>query len=86
MKIQISEEGKRKFYLSLPTCLGLNYVSATFAPLFINKSYKDSGFKVTVPMCWKFVHAFYKCRKHFGKGWNLVEVETTDGNRVKITV
>ena len=86
MKIQVFDRGKRQFCICIPTVLGLNYISATFAPLFINKNAKDSGFRVTVPVCWKFVHGFYKCRRHFKNGWNLVEVETTDGTGVKITV
>lgn len=86
MKIEVFDSGKRMFCLSFPTVLGLNYVSATIAPLFINKNTNDYGFRVTVPMCWKFVRAFYKCRKHFGRGWNLVEVETNDKTGVKISL
>ncbi len=85
MKIKVMTEGK-KISLGIPTWLGLNYVTATIAPLFINKNIKKGGFKVTVKMCWKFVKVFYKTRKHFGGSFDLVDVEAKDGTLVKITL
>ena len=84
MKIKVTEGEKTVFNLSIPTRLGLNSVSATFAPLFLNK--KGSGLKVTSSQCRKFVRAFYKCRKHFKNSWNFLEAETAEGEYIIITL
>ncbi len=85
MKINIKDEGK-KINIGIPTGLVMNYFSATFAPLFINRKIKNHGMKVTVPMCWKFVRAFNKTKKHFGGKLEFLEAETPSGTSVSITL
>ena len=84
MKIKVTSEGKKIIALSIPTALGINYLSATFAPFFINRKVKN-GKKIKVRSCWKFVRAFNKVKKNFSD-FDLVEVETSDGTYVKITI
>ncbi len=84
MRIKVIEGEKCPVNLYFPTWLGVNYVTAFFAPLFIN--FKAKGFKVRVGTCFKFVRCFYKTRKHFGGEFDLVDIKTHDGTSVKITV
>ncbi|MBQ7874799.1 MAG: hypothetical protein IJ306_06545 [Oscillospiraceae bacterium] len=83
MKIKVIDK-ERNFFIGIPTWLIMNYFSATFAPLFINRKTKKHGFRVTVPMCWKFVRAFNKTKKHFGGSLEFVDVETADGEKIKV--
>lgn len=85
MKIEVTDD-KRKFTIGIPTWLVMNYFSATFAPLFINRKIKKRRMRVTVPMCWKFVRSFNKTKKHFGGKLEFLEAETSDGEIVKITL
>ena len=84
MKIKVTSEGKKLIALSIPTALGINYLSATIAPFFINRKVKN-GKKIKVRSCWKFVRGFNKIKKNF-PGLDIVEVETSDGTYVKISI
>lgn len=85
MKIEVIDE-KKRFSIAIPTWLIMNYFSAAFAPLFINGKTKKRGFRLTVPMCWKFVRAFNRTKKHFGGSFELVDAETADGEKIKVVL
>lgn len=85
MKIKIIDKEKN-FSLSLPTRLLFNQFFASLVPVFINAELKKYGICVTGSMCRKFIRGFYKTRKNFGGKLELVEVESKDGEKVKITL
>lgn len=85
MKIKVID-GKDIIKIGIPTWLFMNYFSATLAPLFINGKTKKHGIKITVPMCWKFVRAFNKTKKHFGGTLDFLEAETHSGTKINITI
>lgn len=86
MKIRISEEGKVKFRLWLPTRLLFNRFFATLLPVFAGKELKKYKIRLTGSACRKFVREFYKCRKKFGGKLELVEVQSSSGDFVKIVL
>ena len=85
MKINVMDD-KKAISFGIPTWLIMNYFSATFARLFINGKSKKHGFRVTVPLCWKFVRAFNKAKKHLGGSFEFIDAETADGGSVKIII
>ncbi len=89
MKIKVFDpEENKRFFIWIPTHLLMNSLFATVAPPFINDELKKYGvnFKINGRCLRKFVRGFYKARKRFGKNFNVVEVESSDGSIVKITI
>jgi hypothetical protein len=84
MKIAVKEGGKRKFILLFPSGLVFNSFTSTCAAGIINHSLRENGItKQNIPakMLRKLSRTIIKYkRKH--RGWNLVEVESKDGDNV----
>ena len=84
MKIKISENEKVKFLLWLPTRLVFNKVSVLLYFFFAEKGILENEISFSKKNLLKFVKGFYKCRKNFGEKLELVEIESKNGNLVKI--
>ena len=86
MKIKISENEKVKFLLWLPTRLVFNKVLVLLYFFFIKIGLCENEVGLSSKSLLKFVRGFYQCRKNFGGKLELVEIETKDGNLIKITL
>ena len=84
MKIKISENEKVKFLLWLPTRLVFNKVLVLLYFFFAEKGILENEISFSKKNLLKFVKGFYKCRKNFGGKLELVEIESKNGNLVKI--
>ncbi len=85
MKIKIIDK-ELNFSLCLPTKLLFNGFFTSLVPLFINAKLKKYDIRITGRMCRKLVREFYRTKKHFGGKFELVEVESKNGEKVKITL
>lgn len=79
MLIIIKENNKKKHRLRIPTRLIFNNFTALIAPKYLN----DEDFKVTPKQLRKFFKVIHKCRRSFKK-WDLAEVESSDGDYVRV--
>ena len=86
MKIKIVEENKKRFCLILPTRLLFNALSATLLPVFAKRELEKQGIHMKAKDLRKFVRVFYKTRRHFGGRLDIVEVKSSEGDIVKITL
>ena len=86
MKIKVSEKGKVKFKISIPTRLVFNGFSVTAYAFFVKTGFCESDLGLDAKSLRKFVKGFYECRKNFGGKFDMVDVETKDGTSVKITL
>ena len=84
MKIKVSESGKTRFLLWLPTRLVFNVISVWLYFFIIKIGLCKNEIELSPKNLRKFVRGFYECRKKFGGKLELVEVETKGGNFVKI--
>lgn len=84
MKIKVSESGKTKFLLWLPTRLVFNEISVSLYSFFVKTGLCESEIELSPKSLRKFVRGFYECRKKFGGKLELVDIETKGGNLVKI--
>ena len=78
MHIRVKEKNT-KFRLALPTGLVLNRFTALLSPRFL----KDKGIEIDRAKAVAFVKCLNRYRRSH-KDWVLVEVESADGNFVKI--
>ncbi len=85
MRIKIIEKGEKDHNLAFPTWLLLNGISASVFAVLINIKLRKYRVRIKGSSCRKFVRAFYKTRRHFGGKLDLVDVESKDGNLVKIS-
>ena len=84
MKIKISEEGKNGFWLWIPTRLVFNVISVRIYFFLIKIGICENQVPINEKNLIKFVRGFYKCRKKFGGKFELVDIESKDGDKVKI--
>ena len=84
MKIKVSESGKTKFLLWLPTRLVFNEISVSLYSFFVKTGLCENEIELSPKSLRKFVRGFYECRKKFGGKLELVDIETKGGNFVKI--
>ena len=81
MLIVIKEKEKKKLCLRIPTRLFINSITALIAPRYLDK-YEC---KVTARQLFKFFRVIHKCRRRYKK-WDLVEVNSTDGDYVRVRI
>ena len=81
MKIEIHSDEGRNFDLQLPTGLLVNPISAMFLPGVL----EEKGIVASRAQALALVRAINRYRRSH-PGWVLVEVESADGDHVKITV
>ena len=85
MKIDITTDGGKRILLWFPTRLLLNRLTAWIAVTFINKENKDSGNpKLTVRQFMPLVKEIHRQRRRRDEKWVLVDVESSDGEKIKI--
>ena len=77
MRIQVKKKGKWSFRLGIPTFLLFNRFTA-----FLFSIGKE---KVTYRQAWTLMREVKRYRRKNGK-WKLVEIRTSDGEEVEITV
>ena len=81
MKIQIKEAGGHKFSLPIPTGAVFGHITAAFLP----RALKDEGITITKKQAYQLL----KELRHYKKAhpdWILVDIESANGDTVKITV
>ena len=81
MKIEIHSGAGREFDLLLPTGLLVNPISAMALPRVL----EEKGIAASRAQALALVRAINRYRRSH-PGWVLVEVESADGDHVKITV
>ena len=86
MKIKISEKGKNGFWLWLPTRLVLNEISVRLYFFLIKIGICEKQIPINEKNLIKFVRGFYKCRKKFGGKLEIVDIESKNGDLVKIVL
>ena len=69
MKIEVIEDGKNVFSLSVPEKLVMNGFFASLAPVFVNRKLKKHGIKLKGKFLRKFVKEYYRTKKEFGKNF-----------------
>ncbi len=79
MRIHVEEAGIRRFSLILPTGLALNRFTAGM----VAKSLAEQGVQMNKKQARTFVKHLNRYRRSH-KEWVLVEVESADGDKVKI--
>ncbi len=86
MKIKISENGKTKIRIWLPTRLVLNQLSVTLYAYFVKKGICQSQISFNGKSLRRFIRGFYKCRKNSGGKLEIVDIESKNGDIVKIVL
>lgn len=82
MKILIS--GEKDFKIRIPNRLFLNQFSATVASFFISRKLKKYKIILKGKHFRKFVREFYKYKRKLGNDFEVVNVESKDGDTVRI--
>ena len=87
MKIDIkSNEGKRIFFW-FPTRLILNRLTVSIAVAFLNKENSENGGpKLTVRQLMPLVREIHRQRRRRDEKWVLVDVQSSDGEKVRIVL
>ncbi len=86
MKIKISESGNAKIRIWLPTRLVFNQLSVTLYAYFVKKGICQSQISFDGKSLRKFIRGFYKCRKKFGGKLEIVDIESKNGDSIKIVL
>lgn len=85
MKIDITTDEGRRILLWFPTRLILNRLTAHLIVRHINKENQKSGNpKLTVRQFMPLVKEIHRQRKRRDEKWILVDVESANGEKVKI--
>ena len=79
MKIVVKSKDGPNIWLPIPSCLVLNRFFAGFAPKYL----KEYGIDITKEQAVSFVKALNQYR-HRHPDWVLVEVQSAEGEYVKI--
>lgn len=83
MKIKI-DDGRKKFSLWIPERIFLNQLTVSLFPGLVKKELEKHGVKLKASSLRKFVRGYYKCKRKFGGKIELVDVESKNGEKVKI--
>ena len=86
MKIEVIEDGKNVFSLSVPEKLVMNGFFASLAPVFVNRKLKKHGIKLKGKFLRKFVKEYYRIKKDLNKDFEFITVESKNGDLVKIVL
>ena len=81
MKIQIKEAGGHKFCLPIPTDAVFGHITAAFLP----RALKDEDISITRKQAYRLIRELRRYKKSH-PDWVLVDIESTNGDTVKITV
>ena len=87
MKIDITTEGGKHFFLWFPTRLILNRLTVGISVACINKKNRKNGNpKITYRQFMPLVKEIHRQRRIQGRKWTLVDVVSAAGEKVKITL
>lgn len=81
MRIVVQESKGKTIRIVLPTGLLLNRATALIMPGMLEKQ----GISLTRDQAVRIVQAIHVCRRHH-PGWKLVEVESSNGDYVEVTL
>ena len=85
MKINITTDGGKHFFLWFPTRLILNRLTAHLIVKHINKENKKSGESMlTARQFMPLVKEIHRQRRRRDEKWVLVDVESASGEKVRI--
>ncbi len=85
MRIRIKEAEKRGFFLWFPTILLLNRFTVLIGVAYYNKELrKENDPKLKFSQLIPFVREIHHQKRRLGRKWVLVDVESADGEKVKI--
>lgn len=84
MKISISGK-QRNLDLSIPNRLIFNGITVRIACAAANKEIMDADAKISPAAMNTLFSEMNRMKKKYGT-WNLVEVESTDGEKIRITL
>ena len=87
MKIDITTDEGKHFFLWFPTRLLLNRLTVAIGVAYVNKSKRDYGVpKLSYSLVMPLVKEIHRQRRIQGKKWTLVDVVSSDGEAVKIVL
>ncbi len=81
MKIQIKDSENHKFCVPIPTGAVFGHITAAILP----RALLDKGVTITKKQAYQFIRELRRYKKRH-PDWVLVDVESSDGETVKITV
>ena len=85
MKIHIKESEKRGFMLWFPTILIFNRLTALIAVAYYNKKLREnSDPPIKTSHIIPFVREIHRQKRRLGRKWALVDVESAEGDKIKI--
>lgn len=85
MKIDITTDKGKHFFLWFPTRLLLNRLTVAIGVAYINKSERDYGVpKLSYSQVLPLVKEIHRQRRIQGRKWTLVDIVSADGECVKI--
>ncbi len=85
MKIDITTDEGKRIFLWFPTRLILNRLTVAIGVAYINKSKRDYGIpKLSYSLVMPLVKEIHRQRRIQGRKWTLVDVVSSDGEKVKI--
>lgn len=82
MRIDITTEG-RHFVIPFPTWLGLNRITAGIAFAYYRDDLQEKGIDLGYTEIYEYLRLFRKVERQY-KGMCIVDVESADGDKVKI--
>ena len=81
MRIEVSGENERHIRITVPTGLLLNRLTASV----VASSASKRGISLTQEQTVKLIRLLDECRKRYAD-WKIVEIETSDGEYIEITL
>lgn len=85
MKIDITTDEGKRIFLWFPTRLILNRLTVAIGVAYVNKSDRDFGTpKLGYSQVMPLVKEIHRQRRLWGGKWTLVDVVSSDGEKVKI--
>ena len=83
MKIDIREKNGNRIWIPFPTWLGLNRLTVGIAFAYYREKLQETGIDLGYTEVYEYLRQFRKVeRRH--KGLCIVDVESADGDKVKI--
>ena len=83
MKIDIREKNGNRIWIPFPTWLGLNRLTVGIAFAYYREKLQETGIDLGYTETYEYLRQFRKVeRRH--KGLCIVDVESADGDNVKI--
>ena len=87
MRIRIKEAEKRGFLLWFPTVLLLNRLTLYIGVAYYNKNLrKDNEPPFKASQLIPFVREIHRQKRIQGRKWVLVDVESSEGDKVKVSL